>query len=84
VMISADRESLLKYTWQPSVLSMDTVGTFPVTYNKSDSMNALSKCTFNPILHLCLNTLAVDEIERSDHILKHHSRFLAVICEKQK
>lgn len=32
VMISAVTESLLRNTWQPSVLSMDTVGHLPVTY----------------------------------------------------
>ncbi len=32
VMISVSRESLLKYIWQPSVLSIEMVGTCPSTY----------------------------------------------------
>ena len=34
VTISHDTESLLRNTWQPSVLSIDTVGHFPLTWNK--------------------------------------------------
>ena len=33
VMISVAKESLLKNIWQPSVLSMEIVGTLPNTWN---------------------------------------------------
>ena len=34
VMISQERDCLLRKTWQPSVLSMDTVGHFPLTCDR--------------------------------------------------
>ena len=34
VTISHAMDALLRNTWHPSVLSMDTVGHFPLTWNK--------------------------------------------------
>ena len=90
--ISHDREPWLRYTWQPSVLLMEMVGTLPITcmHRKLLATNRRGTVCWTKFprgssrthkhTHLDFNILAVDHLNNSHNVIKHKAQFLAVIC----
>lgn len=93
LMISHFKESLLRYTWQPSVLLMEIVGTFPITWaGRSTQERSVINAAVRLILiltrnhswnvghtHLDLHILTVDDFYNADDVVKHQAHFLTVV-----